>query len=137
MQDNLYMKWMSNRGGRERAFQVLISLCLALAGGTAGGNPQGMTVISGAAQSAQRGSTLQITTTSQNAFLQWNSFNIAPGETTVFQEPSATSIAFNNINNASPSAIFGSLRANGIVVLQNSSGFYLGPMPSCKRAGWC
>ncbi|MGP8198397.1 MAG: beta strand repeat-containing protein [Limisphaerales bacterium] len=129
------MKWMSNRGGRERAFQVLISLCLALAGGTAGGNPQGMTVISGAAQSAQRGSTLQITTTSQNAFLQWNSFNIAPGETTVFQEPSATSIAFNNINNASPSAIFGSLRANGIVVLQNSSGFYFGPNAFVQAGG--
>ena len=38
--------------------------------------------------------------------LQWNSFNIAAGETTVFHQPSATSIVFNNINNANPTTIF-------------------------------
>jgi filamentous hemagglutinin family protein len=85
-----------------------------------------MTIVSGSAHSSQQGSTLQITT-SQNAFLQWSSFNIASGETTVFQEPSATSVVFNRINSANPSSIFGSLRANGIVVLENQSGFYFGP----------
>jgi filamentous hemagglutinin family protein len=112
--------------GRERTFLVPLLLCFVLAGGRGYANPQGMTVVSGSAQSAQQGNTLQITT-SQNAFLQWNSFNIASGETTVFQQPSAASIVFNRINNANPSTIFGSLHANGIVVLQNASGFYFGP----------
>jgi filamentous hemagglutinin family protein len=120
--------------GRERTFLVLVPLWLVLAGGRGYANPQGMTVVSGSAQSAQQGNSLQITT-SQNAVLQWNSFNIAAGQTTVFQQPSATSIVFNNINNASPSTIFGSLHANGIVVLQNSSGFYFGPNAFVQAGG--
>jgi filamentous hemagglutinin family protein len=121
--------------GRQGAFLVLVPLCFLLAGGRVCGNPQGMTVVSGAAQTTQRGGTLQITTTSPGAVLRWNSFNIAPGETTIFQEPSPASIVFNNINNASPSAIFGSLHANGIVVLQNSSGFYFGPNAFVQTGG--
>src|ERR1039458_8132846 len=93
----------------------LISLCFALASGLSYAGPQGMTVVSGAAHAVQQGSVLQITT-SQSAFLQWNSFNIAAGETTVFHQPSASSIVFNNIRDANPTTIFGSLRANGIVV---------------------
>ena len=97
-------------------------------------NPQGMTVVSGSAHTAQQGNTLQITT-SKNASLQWNSFNIAAGETTVFHQPSANSIVFNNINNANPTTIFGSLRANGIVVLENQNGFYFGPNAFVKAGG--
>jgi filamentous hemagglutinin family protein len=77
---------------------------------------------------------LQIST-SQDAVLQWNSFNIASGESTVFHQPSATSIVFNNINNANPTTIFGSLQANGIVVLENQSGFYFGPNAFVKAGG--
>ena len=135
MQDDINLKSLLTRDGPERNLLVLILLCLALAGGKAAGNPQGMTVVSGSAQTTQRGGTLQITTTSPGALLRWNSFNIAAGETTLFQEPSAASIVVNNINNASPSAIFGSLRANGIVILQNSSGFYFGPNAFVKAGG--
>ena len=112
----------------------LLPLCLLVAIGRADANPQGMTVVSGSAHTAQQGNTLQITT-SRNAFLQWNSFNIAAGETTVFHEPSATSIVFNNIGGANPTTIFGSLRANGIVVLENQSGFYFGPNAFVKAGG--
>ena len=128
------MKKKFIRIGRAETFPALIPLCLALAGGTACANPQGMTVLSGSAQSSQQGNTLQITT-SQTASLQWSSFNIASGQTTIFKQPSAASIVFNNINNASPSAIFGSLRANGIVVLENSKGFYFGPNAFVQAGG--
>jgi len=109
-------------------------LWLTLTGGNAQANPQGMTVVSGSAHPVQQGNTLQITT-SQNAVLQWSSFDIAAGETTLFQQPSATSIVFNNIRNANPSTIFGSLRANGIVVLQNANGFYFGPNAFVQAGG--
>ncbi|MGO8837523.1 MAG: beta strand repeat-containing protein [Limisphaerales bacterium] len=97
-------------------------------------NPHGMTVQSGTATTTVNGSQLTITT-SQNAALNWQSFNIAAGETTIFQQPSSTSIVWNNINNQNPSQIYGSLQANGIVVLLNSSGFYFGPNSFVSAAG--
>ncbi len=60
-------------------------------------------------------------------FLNWNSFNIRPGETTTFLQPSANSVVFNQIGGANPSQIFGNLNANGTVILANANGFYFGP----------
>src|SRR5579871_409077 len=49
-------------------------------------NPTGMTVVSGSAAAKAAGSQLNITV-SQNAFLNWSSFNIQNGETTTFIQP--------------------------------------------------
>ena len=97
-------------------------------------NPTGMTVGHGSASAHQSGSQLTVTA-SQNALLNWKSFNIAAGETTTFVQPSATSIVFNQIGGANPSQIYGNLNANGIVVLLNSSGFYFGPNSFVSAAG--
>jgi filamentous hemagglutinin family protein len=97
-------------------------------------NPTGMAVSSGSASTHQSGSQLTITA-SQNAFLNWNTFNIAAGETTIFKQPSASSIVWNRVNDPNPSQIFGNLQANGIVVLLNSSGFYFGPNSFVSAAG--
>ncbi|MGB7745701.1 MAG: filamentous hemagglutinin N-terminal domain-containing protein, partial [Verrucomicrobiia bacterium] len=98
-------------------------------------NPTGMTVQAGSATAASSGSQLTVTTTSQNTVLNWQSFNIGLFDTTTFQEPSTTSIVWNQINNANPSQIYGNLQANGIVVLINSSGFYFGPNSFVSAAG--
>jgi filamentous hemagglutinin family protein len=97
-------------------------------------NPTGMTVASGSAIAQSSGSQLTITT-SQSAFLNWQSFNIGAGETTIFNQPSASSIVVNNIHDANASQIYGSLQANGIVVLMNPNGFYFGRIHLSKRAG--
>ena len=97
-------------------------------------NPHGLTVQSGSATATVNGSQLTVTA-SQNSFLNWQSFNIAAGETTIFQQPSASSIVWNRINDPDPTQIFGSLQANGIVVLLNSSGFYFGPHSFVSAAG--
>ncbi|MGA2029927.1 MAG: filamentous hemagglutinin N-terminal domain-containing protein [Verrucomicrobiota bacterium] len=81
-------------------------------------NPAGMTVASGSAVAQASGSQLTVTT-SQNAVLNWQSFNIGAGETTIFNQPSAYSLVVNNIHDANASQIYGSLQANGIVVLMN------------------
>jgi filamentous hemagglutinin family protein len=104
--------------------------CRALA------NPQGMTVQSGSATASSTGSQLNITTSSQNTTLNWQSFNIGFGETTIFHQPNAGSVVWNNIGGQSASQIFGSLQANGIVVLVNPSGFYFGPDSFVKAAGF-
>jgi filamentous hemagglutinin family protein len=115
-----------------RLIAAVLVLDMAL---SARANPTGMTVHSGSATATSSGSQLTVTTTSQNTFLNWQSFNIAAGETTIFQEPSTTSIVWNRINDQNPSQIFGSLQANGVVVLLNSSGFYFGPNSFVSAAG--
>lgn len=98
-------------------------------------SPQGMTTSRGTASAVASGSRLDITV-SQNAFLNWQSFNIAAGETTTFHQPSAASIVWNRINDANPSQIWGNLSANGVVVLMNQSGFFFGPGSVVNAAGF-
>ena len=89
-------------------------------------NPTGLTVGAGSATAQQLGSQLNITV-NQTAILNWQSFNIGAGETTAFLQPSANSVVLNVIGGQSPSQIFGSLHANGTVILENANGFYFGP----------
>ncbi len=97
-------------------------------------NPVGLTVQNGSVSTVANGNQLTITA-SHNSFLNWQSFNIAPGETTTFIQPSATSLVWNRINDQNPSQIYGNLNANGIVVLMNQSGFYFGPNSFVSAAG--
>ena len=89
-------------------------------------NPTGLSVASGSASATQVGSQLTIQA-SHNAVLDWPSFNIAAGQTTTFQQPSARSVVWNRIYDQNPSQIQGHLNANGFVVLMNQSGFFFGP----------
>ena len=97
-------------------------------------NPDGLTVRAGNATAVPTGSLLTIQAGNQ-AFLDWRSFNIAPGETTRFIQPSPSSIAWNRINDPNPSQIFGRLEANGVLVLANQSGFYFGRDSFVRAAG--
>ncbi|HTB85540.1 MAG TPA: filamentous hemagglutinin N-terminal domain-containing protein [Candidatus Sulfotelmatobacter sp.] len=122
------LKWFCAWGRVTPAFVCLLFARQAQA------NPTGMTVVSGSATALNSGSQLSITT-SRSAVLNWSSFNIASGEKTVFNQPSVNSVVVNNIGGQSASQIYGSLQANGIVVLLNSSGFYFGPNSFVSAAG--
>jgi trimeric autotransporter adhesin len=122
------MRWLTRAAAR--AALGLSGVCLpALA------NPQGMSVAAGAASTASSGSTLTVTT-SPRAVLNWQSFNIGSGEKTVFNQPSPGSIVWNQINDPNPSKIFGSLQANGVIVLASPSGFWFGPNSVVKAASF-
>ncbi|MFO1488229.1 MAG: filamentous hemagglutinin N-terminal domain-containing protein [Verrucomicrobiota bacterium] len=97
-------------------------------------NPQGMVVVNGSGSATANGSTLNVTV-GQNTFLNWSSFNIQPGEVTRFIQPSADAVVFNNIGGASPSQIWGTLNANGTVILANAYGFSFGPNSFIKVGG--
>jgi len=109
-------------------------LALPVGAGAAGPLPAGPTVTQGSASFASQGSQLTITT-SDRAAIQWQSFNIGPGQTTTFVEPFASSIVWNQINSSAPSQILGTLDANGFVVLQNASGFYIGGQATISAPG--
>jgi filamentous hemagglutinin family protein len=90
-------------------------------------NPQGGIVRAGAATIQGQGtSALQVNQVSDRAVIDWKSFDIAPGETTIFHQPSASSAILNRIHNQNPSQIFGQLSANGIVALVNPNGMVFG-----------
>ena len=114
---------------------LVASLGGLLCSSTAWANPQGLTVVRGSAMPVSAGPQLTLTV-SDRAVLNWSSFNIAPGETTRFQQPNATSIVWNQVLDANPSRLFGSLQANGIVVLANTAGFWFGPDSVVKAASF-
>ena len=114
-----------------------LSLVLPLVVGSAWNvlaNPTGMTVVAGTASASTSGAQLNVNV-SQATFLNWSSFNIKAGETTTFVQPSANSVVINQIGGANPSQIFGSLNANGTVILANANGFYFGPNSMVKVGG--
>lgn len=64
---------------------------------------------------------------SERAILNWQSFNIGRGNVVNFVQPSKSSTALNRIFQDSPSQIFGSLNANGQVLLINNNGIVFQP----------
>jgi filamentous hemagglutinin family protein len=100
----------------------------------AAANPTGGSVAQGSATINNSGSQ-ETVTTAGNAYINWQSFNIAAGETTTFVEPTSSSVVWNNINGSSPSQILGNLNANGYVVLQNQAGFYIGGQAAVSAHG--
>jgi filamentous hemagglutinin family protein len=108
---------------------VLLSATVA-----AHANPTGPTVSQGRVIFNNQGSQLTIRT-SDRAYINWQSFNIGAGETTTFLQPSSSSLVWNRINDPNPSQILGNLNANGYVVLQNSSGFYIGGQAAITTHG--
>jgi filamentous hemagglutinin family protein len=99
-------------------------------------NPTGESVAQGSATFTRNFNGSQLTVqTSDRAFINWQSFNINQGETTTFAQPSSTSVVWNSIHDANPSYILGNLNANGYVILQNPSGFYVGGQAAITTHG--
>ncbi len=101
------------------------ALPIPCAGGSCG---HGVTnfVTAGAASAATTSSALTINQTTQSATLNWQSFNIAAGNTVQFVQPNASAVALNMIWDSNPTQIFGALDANGHVFLINQNGIVFG-----------
>lgn len=99
-----------------RLSAVLGLLALSLA---ANGNPTGPEVVQGTASFNSAGGTLTVTPSS-NAIIQWRAFNVAPGETVRFVQPSAGSSVINRISGANYS-VAGSIESNGKVLFLNDT----------------
>ena len=89
--------------------------------------PQGGTVAAGSASVTLPSSTsLKVNQFTDRLVMDWLSFNIAGNESVRFQQPGVSSIALNRVASQEPSAIFGSLSANGQIFLVNPSGILFG-----------
>jgi len=98
--------------------------------------PEGETVVSGsAAFDRSVSNTLNVNTPSERLIVNYNSFSIAQPETVSFQQPSASAIVLNRVVGVDPSAIMGTLNANGRVFIVNPNGVIFGPNSRVDVAG--
>ena len=115
-----------NRMLQNTAKKAVLFLSTSIAMQIACANPSGGVVTSGAADITQTSSTTTITQRSNNAIINWDSFNIAGNETTHFEQPS-NGIALNRISPMmGASEIYGHLSATGKIILVNQAGIYFG-----------
>jgi len=99
-------------------------------------NPTGPAVVNGNATVSGLGTShVTINQASQQAIINWQSFNIAPNEVTHFIQPNASSIALNRIFDQNPSQILGTLRATGTLILLNRNGVVFGPNAQVNVGG--
>jgi filamentous hemagglutinin family protein len=111
------------------ALAVLTLTSLATAG------PVGEQVESGNATFTRNGPNTIIDVSTQNAIINYDSFNIAAEEYVRFNQLNAQARVLNRINSAAPTVINGSLSANGQVYFVNPSGVRFGPNAIVDVAG--
>ena len=98
----------------------------ALAAPATNALPTGGQVVSGQATVSQSGNGMTIHQGSDKAILNWESFSIGADASVNFQQPGSDSVALNRVVGSDPSAIYGSLTANGQVFLVNPKGVLFG-----------
>ena len=124
----------SRQVGRWALRSLAASLCMAYAAG-AWALPQGGVVTAGTASVTATPGKVTIVQGSQSAALNWQSFGIAAGEAVQFVQPNASAVALNRVVGSDPSAILGSLSANGKVFLVNPNGILFGKGASVNVGG--
>jgi filamentous hemagglutinin family protein len=97
--------------------------------------PAGGVVVGGSAGIATSGTRTTITQTTPGAVINWQGFGIAAGEAVQFVQPGSSSVTLNRVTGPDPSAIFGSLSANGRIFLVNPGGVLFGPGASVNVGG--
>src|SRR5882757_7683160 len=100
--------------------------------------PNGGTVVGGSATIQGQGTAnVTVNQFSQNAIVNWNTFNIGVGERTQFVQPNSASIILNRVTGGlGPSQILGTIDANGRVFLVNRDGIIFGAGAVINTAGF-
>src|SRR5258706_9100067 len=104
---------------------AVLAVAACLTHNPASALPIGAVVVHGGATFNNQGGLLTITNT-PGAILNWQQFNIGPGETTRFIQQGANSAVLNRIVGQDPWQILGALQSNGRVFLVNPNGIVFG-----------
>ena len=84
--------------------------------------PTNPIVTSGSANISQTSNKLTVNQNTDKLITNWSSFNIGKDATVQFIQPNSTSSALNRVTSSDPSYIFGTLQANGKIILVNPNG---------------
>ena len=88
------------------------------------GLPNGETVVSGVISISQNEQSMTIDQSSNQAIIEWNSFDIGQNNSVTFQQPSISSSALNRVMSGNPTTLAGTLNSNGNVYVVNENGVY-------------
>ena len=127
-----------SRGFRRSALVAALASIYGMGPQMVHANPTGAQVVHGQASMQTQGNTLTVTNT-PGAIINWQSFSIRPGETTYFQQQSATSAVLNRVQAQNPALrtqIDGSLGSNGRVFLINPNGIVFGAGSTIDTQGF-
>ncbi|MCC7598538.1 filamentous hemagglutinin N-terminal domain-containing protein [Janthinobacterium sp. FW305-129] len=114
------------KGSRRKLAAAAAAMTALALGGPALATPTGGQVVAGTASISQQGNSTTIRQSSQQAALNWNSFNVGANESVTFVQPSASALAVNRIFDSNGTQILGRLNANGQVYLINPNGVLFG-----------
>ncbi|MBF0325573.1 MAG: filamentous hemagglutinin N-terminal domain-containing protein [Alphaproteobacteria bacterium] len=118
----LFRRWLTTTTALAGVLPVL-----ALTAPAARANPEGGSVVQGAATITQTNpKTVTVNQTTDKAVINWRSFSIGADETTRFNQPSSSSTTLNRVTGDQVSKILGNLSANGKVFLVNPNGIVFG-----------
>jgi filamentous hemagglutinin family protein len=134
MRPGLYSPFLPGQPRLARkTLSLAVALCFTASGRAAdinpviAGLPMGGTVAAGSVSSELTGNKLTLTQSGPRAILDWQSFNIGTGKTVEFVQPNASAAVLNRVSaNAGLSEIYGTLSANGMVLLMNPNGVLFG-----------
>src|SRR5450830_264036 len=121
--------------GARFSLQVLAVSIIMAYGTNAYALPVGGVVAAGGASISSGAGSTTITQSTQNAAINWQSFNIGQTEAVRFVQPSISSVALNRVLGSDPSSILGTLSANGKVFLVNPNGILFGKGASVNVGG--
>ncbi|WP_071324520.1 two-partner secretion domain-containing protein [Janthinobacterium sp. 1_2014MBL_MicDiv] len=114
------------KGARRKLAAAVAAIGALALGGPACAGPTGGQVVAGTATISQSGTTTTVQQASQQATLNWSSFNVGSKESVNFVQPSSSALAVNRILDGNGSQILGRLNANGQVYLINPNGILFG-----------
>ncbi len=105
----------------------LLIPAFAMMPGITQANPSGGAVVHGGVTfEGLDTANLRITQGTDKAIINWQDFSIGKGELTQFIQPGKNSSVLNRVVSGNPSAIFGTLKANGGVMVVNTNGILVG-----------
>ncbi|ECI2267564.1 filamentous hemagglutinin N-terminal domain-containing protein, partial [Salmonella enterica subsp. enterica] len=132
----------SVRLGKLRPVTILIGSLLGMLPAHHGARaatllPTGGQVVVGQGNISSSGNTMTITQGSQKLGTNWNTFDIAQGNSVVFVQPGSSAVALNRVTGGGgASQIMGTLTANGQVFLLNPNGVLVGKTGQVNTAGF-
>ena len=106
--------------------RIAVGLLLSAQASVLSALPVGGTTTAGTGKITQARDVLTVDQSTSRLAIDWQSFNINSGESVIFKQPSAQSIALNRVLGQDPSIILGNLSANGQVFVLNPNGVLFG-----------
>ncbi|WP_219137215.1 filamentous hemagglutinin N-terminal domain-containing protein, partial [Janthinobacterium sp. UMAB-60] len=113
-------------GGAHFALTSMAAALMMGYGSLALAGPAGGTVVAGQATINGTPGATVIKQGSQNAVINWASFNVGKGESVQFQQPNSNAVALNRVLGSDGTTILGNLSANGKVFIVNPNGVLFG-----------